>query len=555
MAAIFAALYLAAFIFRTPAVYPDPAPGLLAAAQNTAGLTPRFDVVRTFDFRDDAQETFERISWWPPSYQLLPWICMRFAGLSLGDAVKATVWLLLLTGLTGWFLYFRKSLSVKWSIALLCALASWRFVHHWMDFYDGGEILLFAFCPWVLLFLGKVISLDPGHALHRSCALIFTAGFACGSMFFLKYSAVAIVAGYVLAACIVLLRTKIHAKVPKLIILIASSALPILLVYFLILRAGTSPGASGLRQAWSLSEVAWHWVCWPMALADWDALGRYVLLNDQSCERNLLRLLPIGLVLLVAHALLGFAILKRRPYFDKMTTEQEFFLFASSVSLIAMLILVSWLGMRGGALSWEVRYYRCCVIGLLPFLTLAARRITSARDTHIHWLAVPFVVLVLTGSTYGVVVFFQKTLLSSAAPEYRKNIHEGYRLNISASETRLTEICEFVIETHKSLQNSIILVEDQRVALLFAKYPVVWWEKFSDVLKHDDLSTTFPRLIALVRKNTTRASLRPESIENLPPQLSRRLLYETPDWLVVVLENKHHTDSTEPSEPTSSTGP
>jgi len=132
-----------------PALFPDPANGfqVLRSAQLGGG----FNNMVAPDQSDISQDYSEFLTWWSPGQYLIPYFFKLILGITLGQGIAITVTFCTLFGLIGFYYFFRKlgfdemitSLSL---LFILCQVAFFvPFVY-----YNGGEILLFAFMGWFL---------------------------------------------------------------------------------------------------------------------------------------------------------------------------------------------------------------------------------------------------------------------------------------------------------------------------------------------------------------------------------------------------------------------
>ncbi len=541
------AVYLVSLFVRTPAVYPDPAPGLLAAAQHVNGISPSWDVIRSFDVCEEGREIFYRITWWPPGYQAFPWLFMRFAGLSLGYSVKTSTWVLLLCGFWGWWLYFKRVLPASLALGAITTIALWRFVNNWIDYYDGGELLLFAFSPWVVLLSGITqLSHDRERVFFKLISSLL-AGFIVGLLVFLKYSAIAIAAGISLAVFSASLKYGKLSALARLFFFALGTAIPITTTYFGILQHGDSPDKPAITGGWNLYQVLWHWICWPLVFGDWDALGRYLILDDNAEDKDLLKFWTLGAMWILSLSVMLWAVFsawskkkyRRKKVLSQLSQESFFYLQVGVWCLLAMLMLVSVLGMQGAALAWEVRYYRIPCLILFPFVILCLKFLLVQRNARVRFnkiLSIPSIILMGIGTLYGAVSSLNKTFLTAYSEAYVRNISNGYRVSISAKSTRLDDVCNVVRSLSVMYRNDVFVVESEVISLLIPDLPVINWENFRSVLECKDWEKPIKSAIVLVRKNAPRALMNESSFYHFH-DWKIRVLYENPDWQVLRLES------------------
>jgi hypothetical protein len=179
-----------ALLFIPPALFPDPANGFQVL--RCMHLGGGFNNMVAPDQSDISQDYTEFLTWWSPGQYLIPWAFKLLTGLSLGKGIAITVFLCTMSGLAGLYAFFRK---IGFS-PLICAL-SLLFICCQMTFvvpyayYNGGEILLFAFLGWFLygcaslqkpglkLILFVLLSGWIGFFLKSSFIWIYGSGLIC----------------------------------------------------------------------------------------------------------------------------------------------------------------------------------------------------------------------------------------------------------------------------------------------------------------------------------------------------------------------------------------
>ncbi|WP_428328398.1 hypothetical protein [Mucilaginibacter sp.] len=173
-----------------PALFPDPANGfqVLRSMQMGSG----FNVFASPDQSDISQNYTEFLTWWSPGQYLVPYFFKLISGINLGQATAVTITLANISGLAGFYFFFKRigfsSLVAALSlIFIICQLAFYV-----PDvYYNGGEILLFAFEGWFLygcialkkpdwkLVLFVLISVWIGFFFKSSFLWIYIAGLIC----------------------------------------------------------------------------------------------------------------------------------------------------------------------------------------------------------------------------------------------------------------------------------------------------------------------------------------------------------------------------------------
>lgn len=172
--------------FIPPALFPDPANGFNVLRSMSHGSS--FNVLTAPDQSDISQSYDEFITWWSPGQYLVPYFFKLVGGINLGQATSLTVALAQLAGLAGFYKFFKKigftsMVSALSLVFVACQLAF--FVPY--VFYNGGEVLLFAFEGWFLY--GCASLQKPDWKLLLFVFLSGWIGFFCKSSFLWVYAA------------------------------------------------------------------------------------------------------------------------------------------------------------------------------------------------------------------------------------------------------------------------------------------------------------------------------------------------------------------------------
>src|ERR1700761_2990041 len=132
-----------------PALFPDPANGfqVMRAMEMGGG----FNLMISPDQGDISKNTSEFLTWWSPGQYLVPYTFKLLFGLNTGQASAVTITLCQLLGLAGFYSFFKKIGFTPFiaAISILFIACQQFFVVPYV-FYNGGEILFFAFIGWVL---------------------------------------------------------------------------------------------------------------------------------------------------------------------------------------------------------------------------------------------------------------------------------------------------------------------------------------------------------------------------------------------------------------------
>jgi hypothetical protein len=220
-----------------PALFPDPANGFQVL--RCMHLGDGFNNMVAPDQSDISQDYTEYLTWWSPGQYLVPYFFKLIISINLGQAVAVTVTLSTATGLAGFYQFFKKvgfsPVIAALSLAfIICQVAF--FVPY--VYYNGGEILLFAFEGW---FLYGCASFDkPGLKVILFALLAGWIGFFLKSSFIWVYFA---------GLCCLWIRLSVHFKglwewVKKGFWVGIPAVLSLACIYVFFLSKGQSPASA-----------------------------------------------------------------------------------------------------------------------------------------------------------------------------------------------------------------------------------------------------------------------------------------------------------------------
>ncbi|MDR3695483.1 hypothetical protein [Mucilaginibacter sp.] len=227
-----------------PALFPDPANGLQVL--RSMHLGGGFNNMVAPDQSDISQDYTEYLTWWSPGQYLVPYFFKLVAAISMGQAIAITVSMCTAIGLTGFYQFFKKvgfspMIAALSLVFIICQVAF--FVPY--VYYNGGEILLFAFEGWFLY--GCASFNKPGI---KVALFVLIAGWAG---FFFKSSFVWI---YIAGLCCLWIKLCAHHKgllewVKKGLWVGIPTVLSLACIYLFFLSKGPSPASTtkGLKLA------------------------------------------------------------------------------------------------------------------------------------------------------------------------------------------------------------------------------------------------------------------------------------------------------------------
>lgn len=170
----------------SPAVFPDPGMGFQVLRSMHSGSN--FNVFNSPDQSDIAQNYDEFLTWWSPGQYLVPVLFQIITSLNLGKAIAVTVTICQGVGLFGFYQFFKKIGFPIQIVALsICFIVLQQAFFVPYIYYNGGEILLFAFEGW---FLFGCVNLKSTN-LYLISFIVFSGwlGFFCKSSFIWMYGA------------------------------------------------------------------------------------------------------------------------------------------------------------------------------------------------------------------------------------------------------------------------------------------------------------------------------------------------------------------------------
>ena len=173
-----------------PALFPDPAMGFQVL--RCMHLGSGFNTFISPDQSDISQNYSEFLTWWSPGQYLVPNLIKSGLNINLGQAIAITITVCQLSGLAGLYYFYKKAgfSPLITTLSLIFVICQQAFFVPYV-FYNGGEILLFAFEGWFLygcISLNKitlkevlfvVISGLLGFFLKSSFIWIYCAGLFC----------------------------------------------------------------------------------------------------------------------------------------------------------------------------------------------------------------------------------------------------------------------------------------------------------------------------------------------------------------------------------------
>jgi hypothetical protein len=324
-----------------PFIHPDSTQGFLAWRGTLLGAANSIIMANPANI---AQDTVYFLGWYSPGQYLIPG-AISLLGVPLGIAMTLTVTLSMLASLTGWSMVVRK-FAPRTSLALLVTIFIGLFPYSTAAFeiYHGGEILLQAATPWLILTAYRIPEMDAVSAALTAAAAVFFA-------FLAKFTGLIVVADALMAASLVVL--SFDRRITRGMLGGALGALAALaILYVTFLSRGATPVSYG---SWSLSSKSIAFA----ALAPWIAgISWGNLMSSIFLPWNALldyhSPIPYLLVTIPPALLVIGLVLFWRP---QTTPERKLKLF--SLWFYGILVTVfSLMYIHGGSISLEQRHFR-----------------------------------------------------------------------------------------------------------------------------------------------------------------------------------------------------
>jgi hypothetical protein len=323
---------------------------------------------------------------WSPGQYLVPG-AISLLGVPLGVAMTLTVALSLLACLIGWVMVVRAFVP-RTSLALLVTvlIGSFYYSTHAFNTYHGGEILLQAVTPWLVLTAYRVPEMDAVPAgLLAAVAVLFA--------FLAKLTGLIVVAAALVAGSMVSLA--FGRRITKGMIGGALGAVGVFAILYVAFISATDAAPTG----WSLPFKSIVFA----SLAPWvvgnslSELITYIFFPTRSMSY-----LPTAfLVFLVPPAIMvAGLVLFWRP---QTTNEKKFRLFClcfyTLVAAVFMLLYIH------GPNTTEDRYFRSA--GTLLFVCAL---ISALAAGTLRWTSGLFLVLCVVMALYGLAAIFHHAL-------------------------------------------------------------------------------------------------------------------------------------------------
>lgn len=230
-----------------PSIFPDAAHGFQVMRSMEKGSG--FNILSAPNPDDISKNTSQFLTWWSPGQYLIPYFFKSIFGFNAGQASAIVVTLLELSGLFGFYYFFKKVgfTPVICAVSILFIACQQAFITPYV-FYNGGEILLFGFEGWFLY--GCIALQKTDVKLLLFVLLSGWLGFLCKSSFMWMYAAGLLCLWLRLSA--VNYRIDIRQATKNSVWLAVPAVVSLVCIYIFFLSKGDNPAAAsnGLKFDW-----------------------------------------------------------------------------------------------------------------------------------------------------------------------------------------------------------------------------------------------------------------------------------------------------------------
>jgi hypothetical protein len=364
-----------------PFIYSDSAHGFLAWRGTLLGAA---NSIIAPDHEDIARDTVSFVTWWSPGQYLIPG-AISLLCVPLGVAMTLTAALALLASLIGWVMVVR-AFAPRTSLAILVVvlIGLFHYSTHAFSTYHGGEILLQAVTPWLVLTAYRIPEMDAVPAALLAAGVVFFA-------FFVKLTGLIVVAAALVAGglvCFAFGRRITHGMIGGVLGAVAVLAL----LYVSFFSRGSTPALLASETSWSLpfSSIAFSSLApWVVGISWPDPINLIL--------RKFFYLPAVHVACLVPPALLVIGlVLFWRP---QTTSEKKFRLFSLwFYGVVAAVFILFYI--HGSDISTEERHFRSAGTLLFVCALISASAVGTPR-----WTRGLFLVLCALMALYGLASF------------------------------------------------------------------------------------------------------------------------------------------------------
>ncbi|TWI99237.1 hypothetical protein JN11_02554 [Mucilaginibacter frigoritolerans] len=346
-----------------PALFPDPANGLQVLRCMKLGSS--FNTFVSPDQSDISQNYTEYLTWWSPGQYLVPYFFKLITGANMGRSIAITVTLAELLGLAGFYAFFKKIGFTPFvsSISLLFIASQQAFMVPFV-YYNGGEILLFAFEGWFLYGCARLTKTD-----FKLLLFVLLSGWIG---FFLKSSFLWIYAAGLVCVWIRLssLRIGTIEWVKKGLWLAIPAVISFAVIYLGFISKGQSPTSSSNGIKITAETFSFPLASPILSGFSVDDLVHGLIFHTGKPVFNPASSIAVLLLLALLSLLLVFAVIKYVP-------NDSYKLFIGVFYVIALLFF-GVVYLRRLSISYEARHFRIIGLLIIPGVVYLAGRFKGA---------------------------------------------------------------------------------------------------------------------------------------------------------------------------------
>jgi len=261
-------LFTVASLLVPPSLSHDPAWGMQEWRSYLAGNP--INTVTHPDVSDISRDQASLLTWWSPGQYLVPG-ALTLLGIRLGAALSIVAGVSLFFCLLGWIRVAKHfALGPRTAILIVALIGTFRYSTLPFGIYNGGEVLLQGFTPWLILAACRIPSTSALRAAGLACFAILVA-------FFLKLTGV-MVACVALFACGLEALIRLKRVTVGMISGAVGSIVAFAILYVVWFSRGSTP-ASGTGWSFRSADVLFAWGAPWGAGISWTDMFTSLMLN------------------------------------------------------------------------------------------------------------------------------------------------------------------------------------------------------------------------------------------------------------------------------------
>jgi len=453
LACVLSILFTMVSLAVPPSIFYDPSVGMIEWRCILNGGPA--NSIQTVDSRDISQDAFERLTWWSPGQYVVPGL-LATTGLRWGSTFSVIAGISLLSALLGW-LSLAKFFGITPQMATLGVFcqATIRYSTYPFRTYNGGEVLLHALTPWLILLGIRLPTINPGAAAGLAFLAILAG-------FFMKLTGVLVTAtALVSGAAVYLIR---HRRLTfSMLAGAAGSVIAAGILYITWFARGSTPASANSAFTFSWNKQGWALASPWSASVSWMDLLSWLLCNpSRPIVRDPVQLVWLMFVPAVFFAAILWTGWRANP---KHPSKLRELLENTAVYYVIYVFVLAILLERGSAISVEDRHYRSS--GMLIFALILAACDSLPKRSLGRLATFAFCGVM---SIYGLVSFISGT--GSARPE---DVDSYTRIRLADIDMKAVRYARAVFD--REGRDSLFFVSSAQMILPFPlRARVIGWE-------------------------------------------------------------------------------